>query len=106
MISYGFVKELEISFDETVTKVTEALKKEEFSVLTTIDVQQKFREKLGIDFQRYLILGACNPTFAQNGKTVLAVMKPTLAMKMISKPELANIAQTVEAKFKSVFDSV
>lgn len=58
MISYGFVKELHISFDETVTKVTEALKKEGFSVLTTIDVKQKVMEKLGIDFQRYLILGA------------------------------------------------
>jgi uncharacterized protein (DUF302 family) len=64
MIDYGFTKELDISFDETVTKVTEALKREGFSVLTTIDVQQKFKEKLGIDFHRYLILGACNPMFA------------------------------------------
>jgi uncharacterized protein (DUF302 family) len=50
MIDYGFTKELDISFDETVTKVTEALKREGFSVLTTIDIQQKFKEKLGIDF--------------------------------------------------------
>lgn len=128
MIDYGFIKELEASFNETVVKVTEALKREGFSVLTSIDVQQKFKEKLGIDFPHYVILGACNPIFAhqaivaeeniglmlpcnilvyeKDGKTVLAVMKPTLAMKMISKPELANIAQTVEAKLKSVFDSV
>jgi uncharacterized protein (DUF302 family) len=128
MIDYGFTKELDISFDETVTKVTEALKREGFSVLTTIDIQQKFKEKLGIDFQRYLILGACNPTFAHKAivaeeniglmlpcnilvyekdrKTVLGVIKPSVAMKMIPNPELERNAQTVEAKLKSVFDSV
>ena len=128
MIDYGFTKELDIPFDETVTKVTEALKREGFSVLTTIDIQQKLKEKLGIDFQRYLILGACNPTFAHkaivaeeniglmlpcnilvNEKdriTVLGVIKPSVAMKMIPNPELEINAQTVEAKLKSVFDSV
>jgi uncharacterized protein (DUF302 family) len=128
MIDYGFTKELNIPFDETVTKVTEALKREGFSVLTTIDIQQKFKEKLGIDFQRYLILGACNPTFAHKAivaeeniglmlpcnilvyekdrKTVLGVIKPSVAMKMIPNPELERNAQTVEAKLKSVFDSV
>jgi uncharacterized protein (DUF302 family) len=128
MIDYGFTKELDIPFDDTVTKVTEALKREGFSVLTTIDVQQKFKEKLGIDFQRYLILGACNPTFAHKAivaeeniglmlpcnilvyekdrKTILAVIKPSVAMKMIPNPELERNAQTVEAKLKSVFDSV
>jgi len=119
---------LDIPFDETVTKVTEALKREGFSVLTTIDIQQKLKEKLGIDFQRYLILGACNPTFAHKAivaeeniglmlpcnilvyekdrKTVLGVIKPSVAMKMIPNPELEINAQTVEAKLKSVFDSV
>jgi uncharacterized protein (DUF302 family) len=128
MIDYGFTKELDIPFDETVTKVTEALKREGFSVLTTIDIQQKLKEKLGIDFQRYLILGACNPTFAHKAivaeeniglmlpcnilvyekdrKTVLGVIKPSVAMKMIPNPELERNAQTVEAKLKSVFDSV
>jgi uncharacterized protein (DUF302 family) len=128
MIDYGFTKELSVSFDETLTRVTEALKREGFSILTRIDVQEKFKEKLGIDFPRYLILGACNPTLAyqaivaeeniglmlpcnilvreKGGKTVLAVMKPTLVMQMISNPELATVAETVEAKLKSVFDSV
>jgi uncharacterized protein (DUF302 family) len=128
MIDYGFIKELDMPFDETVTKVTEALKKQGFSVLTTIDVQQKFKEKLGIDFHRYLILGACNPTFAhiaitaeeniglmlpcniliyeKNNKTVLGVIKPTAAMNMIPNQELAENAKTVEVKLKTVFDSV
>jgi len=128
MIDYGFIKEFDIPFDETVMKVTEALKKQGFSVLTTIDVQQKFKEKLGIDFHRYLILGACNPTFAhiaitaeeniglmlpcniliyeKNNKTVLGVIKPTAAMNMIPNQELAENAKTVEVKLKTVFDSV
>ena len=128
MIDYGFIKELDIPFDETVTKVTEALKKQGFSVLTTIDVQQKFKEKLGIDFHRYLILGACNPMFAhiaitaeeniglmlpcniliyeKTNKTVLGVIKPTAAMNMIPNQELAENAKTVEVKLKTVFDSV
>jgi uncharacterized protein (DUF302 family) len=128
MIDYGFTKELDISFDESVTKVTEALRKEGFSVLTTIDVQQKFKEKLGIDFRRYLIIGACNPTFAHKAisaeeniglmlpcnilvyekdrKTVLGVVKPTIAMNMINNKALASNAQAVEAKLKNVFDAV
>jgi uncharacterized protein (DUF302 family) len=128
MIDYGFIKELDIPFNETVTKVTEALKKQGFSVLTTIDVQQKFKEKLGIDFHRYFILGACNPTFAhmaitaeeniglmlpcniliyeKSNKTVLGVIKPTAVMSMIPNQELAENAKTVEVKLKTVFDSV
>jgi len=128
MIEYGFSKELSLSFDEVVTQATDALKREGFAVLTSIDVQQKFKEKLNIDFPRYLILGTCNPKFAHEAilaeeniglmlpcnilvhekgdKTVLAVMKPTVAMKMISNPQLEKVAQTVETKLKSVFDSV
>ena len=128
MIEYGFSKELSLSFDEVVTQATDALKREGFAVLTSIDVQQKFKEKLNIDFPRYLILGTCNPKFAHEAilaeeniglmlpcnilvhekgdKTVLAVMKPTVAMKMISNTQLEKVAQTVETKLKSVFDSV
>ena len=50
MLNYGFIKEVEISLEETVRKVTEELKKEGFGILTKIDVQDKFKEKLGIEF--------------------------------------------------------
>jgi uncharacterized protein (DUF302 family) len=128
MIDYGFVKELDLSFDEVLVRVTEVLKREGFSVLTRIDVQQKFREKLGIYFPRYTILGACNPGFAhkaiiaeeniglmlpcnvlvyeKEGKTILAVIRPTVAMRMVSNEELEKIALAVETGLKSVFDSV
>ncbi|TGL25373.1 DUF302 domain-containing protein, partial [Leptospira levettii] len=52
------------SFEETINDTTEALKKEGFGVLTTIDVKQTLKDKINVDFKRYTILGACNPSFA------------------------------------------
>ncbi|MEX2189140.1 MAG: DUF302 domain-containing protein, partial [Bacteroidota bacterium] len=63
-MQYGFSKTVNLSFDQTVEKVTEELKKEGFGVLTTIDVKETLKKKLDVDFKRYTILGACNPPFA------------------------------------------
>lgn len=128
MIDYGFVKELDLPFGDVLERTTEALKREGFSVLTSIDVQQKLKEKLGVDFESYTILGACNPAFAyeairaekniglmlpcnvliyqKGAKTIVAVMKPTALMKTIINEKLKKIAQTVEARLKSAFDFV
>ncbi len=128
MISYGFKKEVKLSPDEAVEVVTRELKKEGFGILTTIDVREKFREKLGIDFPYYLILGACNPDLAHqallaeediglllpcnvvvydgDGKTVLGIVKPSTAMGMVDNPDLGQTAAEVEAKLKKVFDAV
>ena len=62
-MKYYFNKSLEISFDEAVAKVTEQLKKEGFGILTEIDVKETLKKKLDVDFQRYIILGACNGSF-------------------------------------------
>ena len=128
MINYGFVKELETPFVEAVAAVTEALKKEGFGVLTTIDVRAKFKEKLGIDFPGYVILGACNPpnahkailaeeniglmlpcnviVYEKGAKAVVGIIKPTVAMGMIDNEELKPLALEVEARLKKVFDSL
>jgi len=128
MINYGFTKEVKLPFEEVIAVVTEELKKEGFGILTRIDVQEKFKEKLGIDFKKYVILGACNPASAHKAivaeeniglmlpcnvivyekedKTVVSIIKPTVAMRMIENEELKQIATQVETKLKNVFYSI
>lgn len=128
MVNYGFSKELNLLFEEVEKKVTEELGKEGFGILTKIDVQEKFKEKLGIDFQRYLILGVCNPVnahkailseeniglmlpcniiiFEKDEKVVLSIIKPSIAMSMIENDSLLTIAKSIEEKLERIFDSI
>ena len=128
MINYGFTKELGLPFAAAVEAVTSALKKEGFGILTTIDVREKFKEKLGVDFPNYIILGACNPPNAHKailaeaaiglmlpcnvivyeapGKTMVGMIKPTVAMGMIDNESLKPLALEVEARLKKVYDSL
>jgi uncharacterized protein (DUF302 family) len=128
MIKYGFTKEIDASFEKTLDKVSNELKKEGFGILTQINVTEKFKEKLDIDFKKYIILGACNPPSAhkaivieeniglmlpcnvviyeRKNKTVVSIIKPKVAMKMIGNVELDKIASTIEKKLKKVFDSI
>lgn len=126
MINYGFIKDIDIDFQQAIRQVTENLKKAGFGVLTTINVKEKFREKLGIDFKKYVILGACNPAnahkaikaeeniglmlpcnvivYEKDNHVVIAAIKPTVAMQMINNAELNKIAADVEAQIKQVID--
>jgi uncharacterized protein (DUF302 family) len=61
---YGLRVEIPVSYEHAVELATTALKAQGFGVLTTIDVQHTLKQKLGRDFRRYLILGACNPPLA------------------------------------------
>jgi len=128
MLNYGFIKEVEISLEEAVRKVTEELKKEGFGILTKIDVRDKFREKLNIEFKKYVILGACNPSSAhkailseeniglmlpcnvivykKGNKTIISIIKPTVAMGMIDNEELREIAEKIEKKLGDVINSI
>jgi uncharacterized protein (DUF302 family) len=60
----GFGTTIQGDFDSVLIKVAEALSVEGFGVLTEIDVQATFKKKLDVDFNRYRILGACNPRLA------------------------------------------
>ena len=128
MINYGFTKELNVPFEKVVETVIQELKNEGFGVLTKIDVKEKFKEKLGIDFTKYVILGACNPANAHEAilaeeniglmlpcnvivyekekGVVVSIVKPTVAMEMIDNEGLKQLAIQVEQQLKKVFDSM
>lgn len=128
MINYGFTKGLNIPYVTAVERVRAALKKEGFGVLTEIDVQKTMKEKLGMDINKYTILGACNPpnayqailaeeniglllpcnviVYEKGGKTVLSVIRPTVAMQMVDNAKLKKISEEVEGKLKKAFDAI
>jgi uncharacterized protein (DUF302 family) len=121
MTTFGIRRPLRATYDEALVRVPEALKSEGFGVLTEIDVQSTLKQKLGVDFRRYKILGACNPPLAHSalqaeleiglmlpcnvvvyegddGKAVVLAMDPTKTMAEIGNPKLAELAETVKAK--------
>lgn len=63
-MSYFFTTTTDKTYEDALEKVTSELKKEKFGVLTEIDVKETLKKKLNVDFRRYQILGACNPTYA------------------------------------------
>jgi uncharacterized protein (DUF302 family) len=127
-VDYGFVKTTTLGFDEAMQKIEQELQNEGFKILTTIDAQAKFKEKLNIDFPKYTILGACNPRLAHQAISAewniglllpcnvilyekddmvwVGVMKPTAAMSSVKNDTLEGLATTVEAKLKKVFDKI
>ncbi|WP_188440778.1 DUF302 domain-containing protein [Planktosalinus lacus] len=115
-----------VSFEEAIEKVTEALKEEGFGVLTEIDVQATLKKKLDEDFRPYRILGACNPSYAhkalmaedkigvmlpcnvivqQKQEAVeVAAVDPMASMQAIENKDLEKIAEEIQSKLKSVID--
>lgn len=128
-MTYYFSNILDMPFDSAVDSVTTALEQEGFGVLSTINVQDTLQKKLGVDFPRYVILGACNPTMAHealqaenkigtmlpcnvvvrdngDGKTEVAAVDPVSSMQAVSNPHLAMVAASVQEKLKNVVNSL
>ena len=126
-MQYSFNKILEMSFNDAVNRVTDELKKEGFGVLTDIDVQMTFKQKLDVDFRKYRILGAFNPQFAykalkaesrigtmlpcnvivqetEQNKIEVSAIDPIASMQSIENPELKDIAHQVQAMLKKVVE--
>ena len=123
--SYAFGKRIDAPFGEIEQKVRAELAKEGFGVLSEINIQDKFKEKLGKNFRNYVILGACNPALAweafameinigtllpcnvivyqdDDSKTVVMVMDPVAALGVIGNAELTKIAAQVRVRMKRV----
>ena len=128
-MKYYISKKLETSFEQAVDRVTEALKAEGFGVLTEINIHEKLKEKLNVDFRRYRILGACNPAYAykalqaedkigamlpcnvivqelENNVIEVAAVDPIASMMAIENPDLAGIAEEIKGKLERVIFSL
>ncbi|MGB7841717.1 MAG: DUF302 domain-containing protein [Salinimicrobium sp.] len=128
-MSYYFTKILDTDFDQSIEKVTEELKKEGFGILTQIDVKETFKKKLDVDFRKYRILGACNPSLAhqaiteesrigtmlpcnvivqelENGKTEVSAVNPVASMQAVKNDQLEPVASKVKEKLEKVISNL
>ncbi len=126
-ISYGYSRTINLAYDEAVERTREALKEEGFGVLCEIDIKEKLKEKLGVDFRNYVILGACNPPLAyktlqqeiniglllpcnvivyeadEAGKSVVAAIDAKAMLSVVGiNPALDAVATEVNEKLKRV----
>jgi uncharacterized protein (DUF302 family) len=128
-MKYYINKKISTDFDQAVLLVTESLKKEGFGILTEINIQEKLKEKLNIDFRKYKILGACNPAYAYkalqmedkvgtmlpcsviiqelgNNEIEVAAIDPIASMMAIENPKLKDIATEIQQKLKAAIDNL
>jgi uncharacterized protein (DUF302 family) len=122
---YGFSVTIDLPFDEAIELTTIALKAEGFGVLTTIDVRKTLDEKIGVAFEPYVILGACNPHLAHRallaehelglllpcnvivhehgGATQVSIVDPAQMLGMVGdNPDLQAVAAEAAEKLRRV----
>lgn len=127
-MNYGFYKSVPYSYEVAIERVTTALKKEGFGILTTIDVRDTLKKKIDVEFDRYIILGACNPPLAhraltaerniglllpcnvivheKDGQTTIGVFDPTIMSQIIDSQVIRDLADEVRQKLTRVLDEV
>jgi len=126
--NYNYSKKVNLSFQEAITRAKIELQKEDFGILTEIDVKATLKKKLDVDFQDYVILGACNPpnaykslqaeieiglmlpcnviVYQKDEYVFVSAVMPTVAMGMINSESLKDIAINIENKLKKAIDSI
>ena len=128
-MAYYFTTTIKGNFNQTIERVTELLKNEGFGVLTEIDIKQTLKNKLNVDFKKYTILGACNPTFAHKALQAenkigtmlpcniiiqeiapnsieVSSINPLVSMQAVKNKQLEGIAQEVSNKLKNVIKNL
>jgi uncharacterized protein (DUF302 family) len=126
--AYGYLRTVALPFAEAVSKAEAALKDEGFGVLCQIDIQAKLKEKLGVDFPQYVILGACNPPLAhralqeeidlglllpcnvivyqQGGQVRVGAVDAVKMLSIVGKPAMEPLARQVNDKLRRAIDSI
>ena len=128
-MSYNISKQVSGSFKDTINKVTAELKKEGFGIITEVDLKDKFKEKLNLDFRNYTILGACNPRLAYeavqqedkigvmlpcnvlvqehtDGRVEVSAINPLTSIGAVKNNNLENLASQVSDKLKKAIDNI
>ena len=128
-MNYYFSKVLPLGFDQAIERTTKALAEAGFGIITEIDVRSTLKKKLNVDFRNYRILGACNPALAyealqiedkvgtmlpcnvvvqelDGGRTEVAAVDPVASMQAIDNPRLRQAAERVQAKLKTVIETL
>ncbi|MGC8595797.1 MAG: DUF302 domain-containing protein [Candidatus Kryptoniota bacterium] len=125
---YYFSKTKEVPFEKALKEVTEKLREEGFGILTEIDVRQTLKEKLDVDYRKYIILGACNAPYAyqalqaedkigtmlpcnvvvqevSEGVTEIAAVDPVASMQAVVNPKLTEVARQIQTKLRRVIEN-
>lgn len=127
---YAHRVELDVPYKEAIERATAALKEQGFGVLTEIDIKAALKEKIGVDVDRYIILGACNPPLAHRalqaeqeigillpcnvivyekgeGRSVVAAMAPKAAMSVVGdNPALEKVADEADERIRKAMSAL
>ena len=127
-MQYGFSKTVDMPYEQTIEKVATELKKEGFGVLTSIDVKETLKQKINVDFKKYVILGACNPPIAhkalqeeeelglllpcnvivyeKDNKTRVSIFDPMVMTWIMENDNIKPIATEVQERLQRVLKAI
>ena len=127
-MQYGFSKTVDMPYEQTIEKVATELKKEGFGVLTSIDVKETLKQKINVDFKKYVILGACNPPIAhkalqeeeelglllpcnvivyeKDNKTRVSIFDPMVMIWIMENDNIKPIAAEVQERLQRVLKAI
>ncbi len=129
MANIGIERQTQLGYDQALALLPELLKSEGFGIITEIDVQDTLKKKIGVDFRRYRILGACNPKLAHealshdlafgvllpcnvaiyegdDGRAVVRAVDPMQTMARYDSPAVAALAEKVRARLQAVLQKL